>query len=125
MTPINFEKFGKALDAATAATLRRLRGERGLSRPQLARSAGMGLKTVQRFEEAKRSPDLRQTAALCMALGVRPADFVEQVMGDLGELIAAAALTRAELEELARRAAPFGFKLSDLVELPEDWPDDE
>jgi transcriptional regulator with XRE-family HTH domain len=60
----------KAFDAAIGTELFRYRKvERRLSRQQLHELTGMGLSTIQRFEEGERSPTVQQLRQLSRALG--------------------------------------------------------
>lgn len=60
----------KAFDVAIGTELFRYRKvERRLSRQQLQALTGMGISTIQRFEEGERSPSLQQLRQLGEALG--------------------------------------------------------
>ena len=79
MVHMDTEKLAAAISTAFGNKLRGVRAERNLTREELGKLSGMSVKTIQRFENGERSPNLDQFYSLCTALGV-----------DAGELVSSA-----------------------------------
>jgi transcriptional regulator with XRE-family HTH domain len=58
--------------------LRELREAKGMSREQLADSAGMKVGGIRDLEQGVRSPTWKTVLALCVALGVTPDAFTTE-----------------------------------------------
>lgn len=77
------DALAAAINKAIGDELRGLRGKRGLSRPELKELTGLGLSTIQRFENGERSPDLQQLAAILRALDMPLQKFLGLALGDI------------------------------------------
>ena len=77
------DTLGAAINAAVGAELRGLRAKRGLTRPELHKITGLGISTIQRFENGERSPDLQQLAVLLRALDTPMKVFVANALRDV------------------------------------------
>ncbi|MFR9750477.1 helix-turn-helix domain-containing protein [Nocardia sp. 004] len=71
------------INSAVGNELRAARARRNLTRPQLATLTGLGVSTIQRFENGERSPDIQQLHALCTALGIPMREFVTLALRDV------------------------------------------
>ncbi|HEX7154393.1 MAG TPA: helix-turn-helix transcriptional regulator [Thermoanaerobaculia bacterium] len=61
------------------ATVRRIREERGLSQDRLCEAAGLSQRYLSALERGENSPTLTVILQLCDALGVSPAELLEEV----------------------------------------------
>lgn len=59
-----------------AERVERLRTAKGLTQPELAEAAGVGLATIARVERGDVSPSLETLAAIARALGTRPRELL-------------------------------------------------
>jgi len=80
---MDHEAIATAIDQAVAAELRSLRGRHRLSRAKLAELSGVAEKTIQRFENEERSPDINQLTKLCRAFGISPRAFIDAALADI------------------------------------------
>lgn len=80
---MDFKELGTALNVAIGDELRALRAKRRLSRKELAARVGMGISTIQRFENGERSPDMQQLYQLCQALDTTVREFVNSALTDI------------------------------------------
>jgi DNA-binding XRE family transcriptional regulator len=80
---VDVKELGTALNVAVGNELRALRAKRRLSRLALAAAAGMGVSTIQRFENGERSPDMQQLYVLCQVLNVTVREFVNLALADI------------------------------------------
>jgi len=62
-----------------AANIRRLREERDMSQVELARRAGVDLRTITRVEAVAREPGVATLARIARGLGVAPAELWRDV----------------------------------------------
>jgi transcriptional regulator with XRE-family HTH domain len=83
MAHMDTQALAQAIDVAIGNELRSQRLARELSREKLAKASGISAKSIQRFEEAKRSPDTKQMAALTAALGTSLRAFLERALKDI------------------------------------------
>ena len=83
MLRMGIEELGTAVNVAVGDELRALRAKRRLSRQALASSTGLGISTIQRFENGERSPDMQQLYLLCQALDVPVREFVALALKDI------------------------------------------
>lgn len=83
MAHMDTEELAQLIDEAIGNELRAQRDARGLSREKLAASSGVSAKSIQRFEEAKRSPNTKQMAALTAALDMGLKKFLELALKDI------------------------------------------
>lgn len=81
--PMDMEDIARLVDRAIGNELLHQREKRGISRATLTKLSGVAPKTIQRFEEGKRSPDQRQLFALTHALGLSMREFVELALKDV------------------------------------------
>lgn len=77
------ETLTHAINVAVGAELRGLRAKRQISRDEMRRRTGIGLSTIQRWENGQRSPELQQLVLMLSVLDVSLKDFVETAMKDL------------------------------------------
>lgn len=77
------DDIGDQIDKEVGAELLFHREKQELSRAQLHRRSGVAAKTIQRFEEGKRSPNVQQLYALCRALGLPVRDFIARALKDV------------------------------------------
>lgn len=75
----------EALDAAVGEQLRRYRVLANFSRAELAKRSGVSDSTIKRIEWGKRGITLPQLVALSRALHVRPTEFVDMALREIGE----------------------------------------
>ncbi len=68
-------------DPALAATLRRMRQERGITREALAVRSGVTVSAVERIEQGKTTPGWGTVRMLAKALGVSMVDLSAAVEG--------------------------------------------
>ncbi len=61
------------------ATVRRFREEQGLSQDRLCEAAGVSQRYLSALERGENSPTLTLILQLCDALGVSPAELLEDV----------------------------------------------
>lgn len=80
MSRVDTDELATRVDIAVGAQLLALRAGRGLSRRELALSAGLDTDILQCFENGERSPNVRQLHALCTVLGVSVRDFVRRAL---------------------------------------------
>jgi transcriptional regulator with XRE-family HTH domain len=80
---MDHEAIAVAIDEAVAAELRSLRGRHKLSRAKLAELSGVAAKTIQRFENGERSPDMVQLTLLSRAFGISPRAFIDSALADV------------------------------------------
>jgi transcriptional regulator with XRE-family HTH domain len=80
MVRMELRDLHDGINRAVGEELRAARGRRGLTRPQLAAASGVGVSTIQRFENGERSPDMHQLFALCNALGVSPLEVMDRAV---------------------------------------------
>lgn len=80
------EELAAAIDAAIGVELRAQRQRRKYSRATLAEMSGVSDKTIQRFEEGERSPDVQQLVKLTAALEMTVLDFVGLALRDVENL---------------------------------------
>ncbi|KAA8890286.1 helix-turn-helix transcriptional regulator [Nocardia colli] len=83
MVRMGVEKVPSDINRAVGAELRAARARRALTRPQLAALTGLGVSTIQRFENGDRSPDMQQLHALCTALDIPMREFVAAALRDV------------------------------------------
>jgi transcriptional regulator with XRE-family HTH domain len=83
MAHMDIEGLAQSIDLAIGNELRAQRLTKGLSREKLAADSGVSAKTIQRFEEAARSPNTKQMAALTSALGIGLRTFLELALKDI------------------------------------------
>jgi len=83
MAHMDTQGLAQSIDVAIGNELRAQRLGRELSREQLATDSGISAKSIQRFEEAKRSPNTKQMAALTTALGTSLRAFLERALKDI------------------------------------------
>ncbi len=76
MVRMGLNETAAEINRAVGNELRASRARKHLSRQQLADRTGLGLSTIQRFENGERSPDMNQLFALCEALEIPMRDFV-------------------------------------------------
>ena len=100
--------------AAVAATIRRLRREKGLTQEALAQAIGVTPQAISKWETGQTMPDITLLLPLSKELGI----VVDLLLG--GD-------RRKELEERFQKAIPFGEELTLLVSLDalKEFPDDE
>ncbi len=100
--------------AAVAATIRRLRRERGLTQEALAQAIGVTPQAISKWETGQTMPDITLLLPLSKELGI----VVDLLLG--GD-------RRKELEERFQKAIPFGEEMTLLVSLDalKEFPDDE
>lgn len=72
------------LDVALGRKLRRLRRARDMSQKSLAEEAGVGMRTLVRFENGERPMNSRQLYAFCRILGITPGQFVTEAQAEIG-----------------------------------------
>lgn len=77
------ETLGKAINKAIGDKLRGLRGERKVSREELRARTGMGISTIQRFENGERSPELPQLVRILKALDMPLKQFLDLALRDI------------------------------------------
>ncbi|MGW4718909.1 helix-turn-helix domain-containing protein [Nocardia sp. NPDC004260] len=77
------ETLAQAVNTAVGNELRGLRAKRGMSREKLKEITGLGLSTIQRFENGERSPDLNQLALILKALEMPAKEFVTLAFRDV------------------------------------------
>lgn len=65
--------------AHVAANIRGLRESRRISQVELARRAGVDLRTVQRVESVEREPGVATVARIARGLGVPPSELWRDV----------------------------------------------
>lgn len=58
--------------------LKECREKRGISQKALARTLGVNETTVIRWEKQRTTPNVKQIAQLCAALGVMPNDLISE-----------------------------------------------
>lgn len=75
--------LGTAVNVAVGNELRAWRAKRRLSRQALGALAGIGVSTIQRFENGERSPDMQQLYALCQAMDITVHEFVSLALTDV------------------------------------------
>lgn len=80
MLRMDYETLGKAINQAIGAELRGLRAKRGMSREDLKAATGMGISTIQRFENGERSPELPQLVRLLKALDMPVSEFLDAAL---------------------------------------------
>lgn len=83
MVRMGVKKVASDINRAVGNELRAARARRDLTRPQLAALTGLGVSTIQRFENGDRSPDMQQLHALCTALDIPMRDFVALALRDV------------------------------------------
>jgi transcriptional regulator with XRE-family HTH domain len=86
MVHMDLEAFEAEINAAVGAELRGLRAKRGVTRPQLAKRAQLGISTIQRIENGERSPEIRQLARILRVLDVSLKDFVASALKDIEDV---------------------------------------
>lgn len=77
------EELAAAIDHAIGAQLRAERAKKDYSRERLQELSGVSMKSIQRFEEAQRSPAMQQLAKLCAALEITVVEFVALALKDV------------------------------------------
>lgn len=77
------DELAAAINKAVGDKLTGLRAERRLTRMQLKERTGLGLSTIQRFENGERSPDLHQLALILEALDMPMHEFVAWALRDI------------------------------------------
>ncbi|MFE7799072.1 helix-turn-helix domain-containing protein [Nocardia sp. NPDC057440] len=77
------ERLGNAINKAVGDELRGLRAKRKISREELRKRTGLGLSTIQRFENGERSPDLPQLTLILRALDMPMQEFVALALRDV------------------------------------------
>lgn len=77
------DELATAINKAVGDKLTGLRAERRLTRMQLKERTGLGLSTIQRFENGERSPDLHQLALILQALDMPMQEFVAWALRDV------------------------------------------
>ena len=100
--------------AAIAATIRRLRREKGLTQEELAQAVGVSSQAVSKWENEQSLPDITLLLPLSRELGIG----VDLLLG--GD-------RHKEFEERFQKAIPFGEELTLLVSLDalKEFPNDE
>ena len=100
--------------AAVAATIRRLRREKGLTQEALAQAIGVSPQAISKWETGQTMPDITLLLPLSKELGIG----VDLLLG--GD-------RRKELEERFQKALPFGEEVTLLVSLDalKEFPDDK
>ncbi len=74
----------KRLDLALGAELRGLRSKRGLSQDELAKTSGIGKRTLVRIEQGERAMTTTQLYKICRALGIKPSRLIDAVEVEIG-----------------------------------------
>lgn len=77
------DELAAVINKAVGDKLTGLRAERRLTRLQLKEMTGLGLSTIQRFENGERSPDLHQLALILRALDMPMQEFVAWALRDV------------------------------------------
>ncbi|WP_051407497.1 helix-turn-helix domain-containing protein [Nocardia sp. CNY236] len=77
------KRVASDINRAVGNELRAARARRNLTRPRLAELTGLGVSTIQRFENGERSPDMQQLHALCTALDIPMREFVGLALRDV------------------------------------------
>ena len=67
------------------ATVRRIRERQGLSQDRLCEAAGVSQRYLSALERGENSPTLTLILQLCDALGVSPAELLEEVWRKRGK----------------------------------------
>ncbi len=100
--------------AAVAATIRRLRREKGLTQETLAQAIGVSPQAISKWETGQTMPDITLLLPLSKELGIG----VNELLGGN---------RRRELEDKYHKACPLGPEYSLMVALEalEEFPDDE
>ena len=100
--------------AAVAATIRRLRREKGLTQEALAQAIGVTPQAISKWETGQTMPDITLLLPLSRELGIG----VNELLGGN---------RRQELEKKFQKACPLGPEYSLMVTLValEEFPDDE
>lgn len=80
---MDMDEVARRVDRAIGNELLYQREKREFSRATLHKLSGVAPKTIQRFEEGKRSPDQRQLFALTRALGLTMREFIERALKDV------------------------------------------
>lgn len=83
MFHMDTELLGAAISKAVGDELRALRAKRKVSREQLKDQSGLGLSTLQRFENGERSPDLEQLAQILRVLDMPMKEFLNLALKDV------------------------------------------
>ncbi len=100
--------------AAVAATIRRLRREKGLTQEALAQAVGVSPQAISKWETGQTMPDITLLLPLSKELGIG----VNELLGGN---------RRRELEEKFQKACSLGpaYSLMVTLEALEEFPDDE
>ncbi|MFG1794256.1 helix-turn-helix domain-containing protein [Nocardia sp. NPDC049149] len=77
------EALALAIDRAIGAELLAQRHRNKLTRLELRELSGVAEKTIQRFEDGQRSPDVQQLVKLASALNLSVLDFVKLALRDI------------------------------------------
>lgn len=71
---------------AAARTIRAERAAAGLSQAAVIKAADLSRSTYLRLESGERVADISQLAAIALALGIEPTDFVERISARVAEV---------------------------------------
>lgn len=77
------DALAAAINKAIGDELRGLRGKRRISRPKLKELTGLGISTIQRFENGEHSPELPQLARILKALDMPLREFLDVALRDV------------------------------------------
>ena len=69
----------KILLEAFSRTLRKARGDAGLSQEELAHRAGKSIRYISLLEGQKHNPSLATLKSLCAGLGITMTDFIREI----------------------------------------------
>lgn len=83
MVRMDTETLTQAINKAVGDELRGLRGKRKISREEMRRQTGLGISTIQRFENGERSPELQQLVQILDVLNIGLKEFIENAMKDI------------------------------------------
>ena len=77
------ETLSRAIDKAIGDELRGLRGKRRMTREELKALTGLGISTIQRFENGEGSPSLQQLGRILQALNMPMRQFLDLALRDI------------------------------------------